>query len=94
VTWDIKDGDLENNSVVKMHLIQTCNTYAATTSKLRTTMTLLGVTQQTALVIKILPMIPTFMVNGHQGSLRADTHHCCIYSAGWGIKMLFLNLGF
>ena len=34
------------------------------------------------------------MVNGHQGSLRADTHHCCIYSAGWGIKMLFLNLGF
>ena len=62
MTWDIKDGDLENISVVKKHLIQTCNTYAATTSKLRTTMTLLGVTQQTALVIKILPMIPTLRV--------------------------------
>ena len=37
----------------------TCRMYAATTSKLLTTITFDGVTQQTAFVIRMLPKIPT-----------------------------------
>ena len=42
-----------------INLNVTWSMYAATTSKLRTTMTLLGVTQHTALVMRMLPRMPT-----------------------------------
>ena len=43
---------------------------------------------------QVRELVNTVFKCHHQGSLRADAHHCCIYSAGWGIKKLFLNLEF